>query len=171
MEISLDLTEWAGETKYSQREVKIGFRDMDAGFYEELTQFCLGRIVKIMFSDDPNYYFSGRGKSDSKIRRSRVTDGDMVFVCEPFRLARANTVISKTITTSGSMTLKARRMSVTPTFTLSAACTLGYGGATYSLAAGTHTVSGIIVTDRPATLTVSTSSSATVTATWRDGIL
>ena len=171
MDGALDMTEWAGETKYESREVTIGFRDMTAQFYDELTQFCVGRMVKIMFSDDPKYYLYGRGNADSRSVRNRIIDGDISFTCDPFRLARAMTSLSESITTSGSMTLRAKRMSVVPTFTLSAACTLGYGGNSYSLESGTHTVSGIVVTDRPAVLSITTSSSATVTAAWRDGIL
>ena len=172
MDGSLDMTEWAGETKYEDREVKIGFRDMTTRFYDELTQFCLGRMVKIMFSDDPEYYFYGRGNADTKSTRHRVTDGDISFTCEPYRLARSETVISQSYTNSASITLKAKRKSVIPYFTFSKTTTLAWGGTTYSsLPTTQHTVSGIVVTDRAGTLTVTASGSATIEIKWRDGIL
>lgn len=172
MDGALDMTEWAGETKFESREVTIGFKDMTARFYEELTQFCLGRMVKIMFSDDPNYYFYGRGESDSKTTRRRITDGDITFICDPYRMARAETVFSKSYSNSTSVSLKAKRKSVIPYFTFSKTSTLTWNGTTYSDIPKTqHEISGIVVTDRAATLTVAASGSATVEIKWRDGIL
>lgn len=171
----LDMTEWAGETKYNNREVTVAFRDMTARYYDMISQFCLGRTVKIMFSSDPLYYYYGRCISDNRSVRQRMLDGEMKFSCEPFRLARALTSVSVDISgdASSSIALKSRRKSVVPVITTSiidTTCT--YRGKTYSLT-GENTFSDFIITDRPNTLTVDYTSGTlnTVTITWRDGVL
>lgn len=170
MDGALDMTEWAGEVKFEPREVQISFRDMNETLHRALIQFCLGRVMKIMFSDDPQHYFYGRCDAIDAATARRVTDADMTFTCDAYRLSRIPTTLQTTVDESAEIVLRAARMSVTPTITVSAACTLEYGGETYSVEAGTHTP-GFVVTDQPQTLEITTESTATVSVTWRDGEL
>lgn len=169
MDGALDMTEWAGEVKFEPREVQIAFRDMSADTYTALVQFCLGRMVKIMFSDDLDHYLYGRCDAADVATERRVSDYDMKFTCEPYRLERFLTTVERTVDQSAEITLRARRMTATPTITVTAACTLEFDDETYELEAGTHEMSGIRITDRPKVLSVTGSTGITIT--WRDGIL
>ena len=160
----IDMTEWAGDVKYNTRTVSIAFRDMQETVYRHLLNFLLGRRVKIMFSEDPEFYFYGRCEYPDMTRESRVSDVTLDFVCEPYRMRHFET--SQTITSSG--TLTAERMPACPTITASASCNITIGGATYALASGSQTIKSIIIRDRPQTVTVS--NSASVNFTWRDGV-
>lgn len=167
MDGELDLTEWAGEVRYEPREVKLSFRDVNESAYRELVQFALGRRVKVMLSDDPDYYYEGRCGAIETDTERRVTDVDMTVTCGPYRLARAATV--KQIAANGQAYVRARRMTATPTVTATAACTIGYGGETFAVQSGTHTVAGLRITDELKQMTVT--GNATVTLTWTDGVL
>ena len=160
----IDLSEWSGEVRFEPREVSISFREMGEKYYHALVQFALGRMIKVMFSNDRDYYCYGRCTAIDADTKKRVSDVDMTVVCDAYRLKRVPTVVNVT----GSAALKAQRMTATPTITASAACTVTFGGTTYSLSAGAQTVDGIRITDRPQTMSVS---GATLEVRWTDGVL
>lgn len=167
----IDLSEWAGEVKYEPREVNISFLEMGERAYHSLVQFALGRMIKVMFSNDPDYYCYGRCTAIDADTKSRVTDVDMTVTCEPYRLKRNETVVSASVNGSGSVILRARRMTAIPQIKASKACTATFDGATYSLSAGSQTIPAIKITDRPKTMTFSTSSATTIEVSWTDGVL
>ena len=172
MDGELDLTEWTGETRFEPRTVQIGLRDMSSSAYDELIQFVAGRVVKIMFSDDPNYYFSGRCEGIEKSAQNRVTDIDLTFTCEPYRLARQATVKKLTVSGAGSITLKSARKTVVPTIKSTKACRATYAGNTFDLRAATQSIPVVKITDSAQKLSISNvSGSATLTITWTDGVL
>jgi phage-related protein len=167
---NVDLSEWAGEIKFGMRTVTVEYRDIDGNGHARLMQFLHGRRVKITFSDMPDVYFTGRCTDAEESRRKRVTNQTYNFTCEPYALKHTPTVIHRDVTGSGvEIALQAARKSAIPTITVTAACTLVYGDNTYTIAAGTHTIPSLIVTDSAETLTVT--GSGTITISWRDGVL
>ena len=166
---SLDMTDWAGETRYEDREVKIAFRDMRGKDYEYMLNKIHGQRCKIIHSVDTNLYYIGRCEdADIKTRR-HVTDLELSFSCYPFRMFIAKTTVTKTVTNGMTILLKARRMSAVPTITLTAACSITYKDITKSLAAGTHTIPEYVITQTGGTMTVS--GSGTITIQWTDGVI
>lgn len=166
---SLDMTDWAGETRYEDREVKISFRDMRGEEYGPMLDKIHGQRCKIIHSVDNGLYYIGRCEdADIKTRR-HVTDVDISFTCYPYRMFIANTAVTKTVTSGLTIPLKAKRMSAVPTITLTAACDVTFDSVTKSLTAGTHTVPEFVITQTEKTMSVS--GSGTITITWTDGVI
>lgn len=166
---SLDMTDWAGETRYEDREVKISFRDMRGQDYAHVLNKIHGQRCKIIHSADTSLYYLGRCEdADIKTRR-HVTDIDLSFTCFPFRMFTSKTAVSETVTNGLSIPLKARRMSAIPTITLTAACDVTLDGVTKSLAAGAHTVPEFVITQTAKNMTVS--GAGTITIQWTDGVI
>lgn len=165
----LDLSEWAGEIRYNSRTVTIGLRDMGGLLPSPLAQFLQGRKVKITHSEEPEWYYSGRCDTMPDTRRKRVTDYKLNFTCAPYKMAHTPTIIKRTVTDSAEISLRAVRKTAIPSIVVDDSCTLEYGGNTYSLSAGTHTIPTFLITDRPAILTVT--GDVNITIQWRDGVL
>lgn len=165
----LDLTAWAGETRFEDRKVQISFRDMQGEEYSLLLDEIHGQKCKIIHSVDNSLYYFGRCiEADAKTRR-HVTDIDLVFSCHPYRMTVVPKTIEKTVTSGLSIPLKAKRMSAVPTITLTAACSVTFDGVTKSLTAGAHTVPEFVITQAEKNMTVSGSGSITVS--WTEGVI
>lgn len=165
---SIDMSEWTGRVLFEDREVTVALRDMH-NQYGELLTLLNGRRVKVRFSDEDEYHYEGRCSSIERTTRSRVTDLTLKFTCIPYRMYDQKTEIVQSVGNATSISLQSALMPVVPEITLTAACTLTYQGQTYSLAAGTHTIAGIVVVDTSRELTVS--GSGKITLRWRDGVL
>lgn len=166
---SLDMTDWAGETRYEDREVKIAFRDMRGDEYGPMLDKIHGQHCKIIHSVDNTLCYIGRCSDVDIETRRHVTDIELSFICFPFRMYTANTVITKTVTSGLTIPLKAKRMSAVPTVTLTDACTLIFDSVTKSLAAGTHVIPEYVITKAGKTMSVS--GSGTITIQWTDGVI
>lgn len=166
---SIDLTDWAGETRYEDREVKISLRDMRGEEYGPMIDKIHGQKCKIIHSVAPDLYYLGRCEDADVKTRRHVTDIDLSFTCFPFRMFVPQTTVTKTVTSGLTIPLKAKRMSAVPTITLTAACTLTFDSVTKSLAAGTHVIPEYVITKAEKTMSVS--GSGTITIQWTDGVI
>lgn len=166
----LDMTEWAGDVRFSDRTVEIVLRDLNASpMYDTLVQKLTGRRCKVSFSEDPAHYLEGRCDKIERETRQRVTDITIELTCSPWRLNRAITKKTYSIGTNTKIKLKTERMPVIPKIVLSAACTLTWDGTAHALTAGTYTPDWLVVTDAGGTLTANGSGTAEIS--WRDGVL
>lgn len=165
----LDLTEWAGETRFENRSVKMAFRDMQGEEYSPFLDKIHGAQCKIIHSVDNTLYYSGRCVSAEAKTERHVTDVELEFSCHPYRLFIEPKIVSETVTNNLSIPLKAKRMSAVPTITLTAACSVTFDGITKSLTAGTHTVAEFVITRTQKSMTVS--GSGTITITWAEGVI
>ena len=83
----IDLTQHlTGEVHYEPREIKFEFalladRSRWASLHSEILNYLHGKSIRIIFDDDPNYFYSGR-----------VTVGDMGVAKETATLAMTATV-------------------------------------------------------------------------------
>lgn len=161
----LDMSEWAGDVTFNTRKVTVAFRDMSAADHDHVVNFLLGQRVKIRFSEDPDFYYTGRCEIPTRTTQRRVTDFSFDFTCEPFKLRNFLT----TQEVKRFANLRAERMSAQPTITASAACTATFGGREFALEAGEQTLRDFVITRRPTRLEVS--DGATLTLVWRDGRL
>ena len=165
----LDLTDWAGETRFESREVKMAFRDMRGEEYSPMFDKIHGAVCKIIHSVDNTLYYSGRCINADAETKKHVTDVELEFSCAPYRLYTQPTIITKSVTSGLTIPLKAKRMSAVPTITLTAACTLTFDSVTKSLAAGTHVIPEYVITKAEKTMSVS--GSGTITIAWTDGVI
>lgn len=166
----IDMSDWAGAVYFNSRTVSMTLRDLGRSGWRALVNFVHGRKVKITFSDDAEWYFVGRCESIESITRKRVTNTTLAFVCDPFRLAQNETVVTATATnTAQTKTLYTSRRRVVPEITVTGTVTLVYDGNTYSLTTGTHKPPTFIIDDTPRE--VSITGSGTVSIKWRDGVL
>lgn len=166
---AVDFTEWAGRVLYETRTVTVELRDMRerrSGVIREL----LGRRAELHFSDDPDWYYSGRCDEIEEARqKQRVVDLKMSFTCQPYKLASTPTVIAGTVTTSKAFKLKARRMPVIPVINSTGSASISIDGQSYSLSSGDNVIAAAKLTDAEKTITVT--GSVTVKFTWQDGEL
>lgn len=167
----LDLSEaLTGDVTYANRTIKLqlaGSVSLESWYQRCLRIFNAyhGRAVDVIFDDDPGHYYHGRA-SVSDPQRVR-NGGQFVFSvdAEPFRYETALTTVS----IRGSGTIANTRMPVCPAITASAACNLVVGTVTYALASGSQTLPALIFPEGDTTVTVS--NSATVTFSFRKGVL
>lgn len=164
----LDMTEWAGIIRYNTRNVSFGVRDLSGHWWRELVNFCHGRNVKITHSLDEEHYYFGRIRA-SHTTQEHITDVELEAVCNPYRLCHTETIITKAVTGSATVSLEALRRPVTPTVTVSAEMNLTYLGTGITLPAGTHQVDDLILSETPVSVTIT--GTGTITFKWRDGVI
>lgn len=163
---SIDITEWSGDVRYQDREIVVELRDM-GNYYKTLIKKLNGRMCNIMFSDDIAHYYLGRCVRISTNTEKHVTDIEIGFLCSPWKLSKANTVISQAVSTNN-ISLRADRKPCIPKVVLTNACTLTWDGTSHEMTAGTTYPSWLIITDTAKTLGVS--GSGTITIEWQNGV-
>lgn len=165
---SLDLTEWAGEVRFEDRKVNLAFRDMQGDAYIPMLNLIYHSKCKIIHSADDDYYYLGRCVSAEPKTRRHVTDLELEFSCQPYRLSVEPTTVEESVS-ADPIFLQTEGMSVIPEITLTNDCDVTFGGVTKSLEAGTHTVPEFVITKIGGNMTVS--GSGTITIAWTEGVI
>ena len=132
-----------------------------------------GRQCKITIDDDPDYYYWGRVAVDKHASDSILHTITVVATCQPYKLRQVETTVSDSLTTANkTLNLLGERMAVVPTITVSATTTLTWKGNTFSLAAGTHKVLDIELTEGSNSLQAKTTTgTGTITIKYQKGAL
>ena len=178
---NLDLSEaLTGDVTYSNRELKLELASSVSiqSWYEK----CLhifntyhGKIVTVIFDDDPDHYYTGRA-SVSDPQRVR-NGGTYIFTvnAEPFRYAVDETMVFLTASSGASSVTgtitNSGRMPVCPTITASKACQMVTGGITYSLLQGMQTLPAFILPQGNTSVKIQVTGGGTVSFTFREGWL
>lgn len=90
----IDLTETlTGQVHYEPRTIKFEFvtgapRESWASLYSDIMTYMHGRTVRIIFDDDPNFFYTGRvtvGDFETDKRHATLT---MTAECEPYKRER-----------------------------------------------------------------------------------
>ena len=158
---SVDLTAALGEVRYKDRECTFTFSCFPQDDFEEkktrISNLLNGTVCRIRLDKDPGYYYQGR-----------------CFVNEyatvvPYKLKTNVTTVTIRAGESVSAVLANSRKSVVPTITTTANATINFGGNTYSLNAGTHTILNIELKQGNNMVTVT--STAPVTFAYQEGDL
>lgn len=166
-----DATDAFGEVFFKNRELVLDMiypgRDFDDDL-SALVNYLHGKKRKIVFSTDPDWYYVGRlsiGNYDSSSHRLSVSAS--VF---PYKLAVEETVVTRAVSGSASVTLENDAMTVVPVVTNSAEMTLTWGsGNSKTISAGTHQIAGLELLE--GSTTVGVSGSGNITFTYRKGRL
>lgn len=172
---SLDETEELGEVFYEDRELDLGCVLPSSTWqtpYQNLCSKYHGKLVKIQFTNDANYYWTGRLFVDEYDAKAHSLS--MRAIVYPYKFKVQETVVTKTVMTSDTVTLTNGRMRVVPTVTISAPVTLAWGGLSKALSSSsypaTFRIDGFELAPDSSTV-VTITGAATVTITYREGAL
>jgi phage-related protein len=167
----------AGRVVFKTRKVTWTFKlypgDNWAAKYTQVSNAINGRACKITLDDDPDYYYQGRVSVDKYVADSILRTITVVATCQPYKLRQADTTVTNSLTTTAkTITLTSERMPVVPTITVSASTTLTWKGNTTTLAAGTHKVLDIELSEGSNSLQAKTTTgTGTITIKYQKGAL
>lgn len=177
----LDLsTALDGLVHYENREMTLTFITGEkisgknwADMLSTISNAIHGQRCKIVFDDDPNYYYSGR----CTIKKHSLSNGKQTIEieadCDPYKYKTDSTTVTASLTsTSKTITLSNSRKPVVPSITVTAQTTLTFDDSTYTVNAGTHKIPGIRLVSGSNKLTAKTvSGTGTITITYQEGSL
>lgn len=136
----LDYTEYFGEPKFSNRTLTFVFSTIKQPFleqYSRLQSLLQGRKVKIVLDEDADFYYIGRLSISAFTNEKNIGKISIECDCEPYKLKQTETVVTKTISGTETITLSNLRKRVAPTITASAEMTYSFNGMTATQSAGT----------------------------------
>ncbi|MDO5131451.1 MAG: hypothetical protein Q4D81_00530 [Eubacteriales bacterium] len=192
----IDVTEAVlGSVAYNNREITCEFYIIDenvrnwATLYSDIMAAIHGRKMRIVFDDDPGYYYVGRVSVTNWKSGRRHSILTVTCDCEPFKyLINAygddwlwdpfdfeyGEILddTKTVNSSAVVTLETLKMPVTPTFRANKAMTVAYLGKTYSIPANKDiTFYDLVLTEGTHNLTFKCSGTGTVKIMFTNGVL
>lgn len=139
----LDFTEFFGETRYNNRNLTFNFTSI-MHYSEQLAQDSTvknalhGKKVKIILDADRDFYYIGRVNVGDWTNEKNIGKLTISCDCEPWKYKINPTIISTTITDSGTVSLSNLRRSVSPKISTDAPITITWTGGSASLAAGNN---------------------------------
>lgn len=170
---SVDLTEALGEVKFKDRECAFTFTVFPQDNFEEkkkaVSNLLNGKRCKIALDKDPGYYWQGRCSINEYASDKNLHKIVVGAVVAPYKLKNAQTVVTVAAGSSVAKTLVNGRKTVVPTITCTATATIVLGGNTYTLNAGTHSISNIELKQGENRVIVT--SASPVTFTYQEGDL
>lgn len=190
---SLDLsTAIAGRIIYERRAITLNFgcgypMDKWPEVFSEILQNFHGREGKLIFDDDPMYYYAGR-MTVSEYSRARtlgtftisvnadpykyeLTASDEDWLWDPFSFEKGIIRDYKELEVTGSLslTVPGTQRWVIPEIMVSAVMTVNYDGKDYELKQGTNKIYDIVIKEGENPLMFT--GTGTVTISYRGGIL
>jgi predicted phage tail component-like protein len=190
---SLDLsTAIAGRIIYERRVITLNFgcgypMDKWPEVFSEILRNFHGREGKLIFDDDPMYYYAGR-MTVSEYSRARtlgtftisvnadpykyeLTASDEDWLWDSFSFEKGVIRDYKELEVNGSLSLNVpgTQRWVIPEITVAAAMTVSYGGKDYELKQGTNKIYDIVIKEGENVLMFT--GTGTVTISYRGGIL
>lgn len=190
---SLDLsTAIAGRIIYERRVITLNFgcgypMDKWPEVFSEILRNFHGREGKLIFDDDPMYYYAGR-MTVSEYSRARtlgtftisvnadpykyeLTASDEDWLWDSFSFEKGVIRDYKELEVSGSLSINVTGTQrwVIPEITVSAAMTVSYDGKDYELKQGTNRIYDIVIKEGENVLMFT--GTGTVTISYRGGIL
>lgn len=153
MDGAIDITETqTGYTQYQNRKISFEFiimagRENWPAIYSDLMDTLHGRKVRIVFDDDPDYYYTGRvtvGKWDAGIVTAVIT---MTAEVEPFKTNRLSSTKSCVLSEDGvTVTIQGTKKPVVPDITASDdGVEVSFRNSTYTLSAGVNHIPDIVI--------------------------
>lgn len=174
----LDLTETVfGKQYFTHREIKIRFGAVRAPeqWDSEMSRFrnlFSGKIVKLSFANDPDWYWTGRAQLSNFSRQRAIGQFDFkIPYADPYKYKTILTEYDVIPASIGRSQVCANdQMSVIPEFHATDPCTLAFGSITKTLAAGKNTFRDIVFEEGDNEI-VLTGTVGTVTISYREGRL
>lgn len=141
----LDYTEYFGDIKYENRTLKFEFETIVPQtqfpeLYSSILNALNGRRLKIVLDEDANFYYMGRISVSAFTQNKGIGSIKIECDCEPYKYKKNQTVVSKAVSGSATITLANMRKRVVPTITSNATMTYEFGGRTIQHNAGTFII-------------------------------
>lgn len=161
-----------GHMQYHRRMITMEFsilaeRETWPEKHSNIMDLLHGEDMDLILDDDPEFCYTGT-LSVSAFDPQKVTSGVTITMnAEPYKTRIETTVQSFTVSGSLTATIDGRKKPVCPLITASAAMTMTYGGASYSLKAGKNTLEDVIIREGSNAFTFKGSGS--VTFEYREG--
>lgn len=174
----IDLTEaLTGYTVYNNRQIvlELGGRKRSQdwpGFMSNFSNDLHGKSVKVIFDNDPSYYYQGRATVESDYEKgNEIARFTLTINAEPYKYSNQSTTepwlwdtfsfvdgvirYYNQLQVDGTAQIQVlgSEMPVIPVFTTSAAMQVEFGGKTYDLAAGNNKIYDIVLMNQTYTLT------------------
>lgn len=145
---SKDLSDVFGGIKYENRLVTINFDLLiDIGDWatirRNIVNFLHGKIRKIIFDIDSDFYYKGRCKVTSFYNEKTIYKVTVECDCEPYKYKLNKTLVEYEVEESNTYQFHNLFKEVVPEITLSAPLTFEYEGIEYSLSEGVHKILNI----------------------------
>lgn len=171
----LDLSEFFGEVKYSNRPLSFDFSTivpqsefMD--LFSKVQNALHGQKMRIVLDDDSDWYYVGRiTVSEWKAEKS-VGRFTMDCDCEPYKYRYSETVVTRAVdNTTSQITLTNGRKSVVPTITTDAEFKVAFTGYSGTFSAGTFRIPELVL--REGKTVVRATGTGNITFSYREGVL
>lgn len=171
----LDYTEFFGDVIYEQRTLSMTFVvPISASFWQTFSTVANavhGHRLPVVFDTDPDWYYDGRVRVSTWEHDRGMGTIEIEVECDPYKLKKTETVVTKTVSGTTTMTLTNSRKPVVPEWTSTGSVKITFNGRTYTIGtAGTFVIPEIQLSQGNNVVTLS-DSTATVTATYREGSL
>ena len=172
---ALDLSEAFGTIRYADRIIPLTLyaRAPFDVLISSLAADVHGRRMNVIFDRDPTYYYDARMTIEDVERHWGYCELSLECRVKPYKLEQFETAITVLPTGIATVTLTNTRMPVVPSITVSAEMTLTFTiagvGYTINLAAGSHIVPSLVLTDGETEIDLTGTGS--ITFTYRKGAL
>lgn len=170
----LDLTEFFGAVKYSNRQLSFEFSTMVPqsqfmDLFAQVQNALHGQKMNIILDDDPEWFYVGRitvseWKAEKNIGKLTV-DCD----CEPYKQSIYTTTVTKVVSSNATISLANDKMPTVPTITTTKEFLISFGGYNDMYPAGTFTIPELELWEGNNQVYVE--GSGTITFTYRKGRL
>ena len=170
----LDLTEFFGAVKYSNRQLSFEFSTMVPqsqfmDLFAQVQNALHGQKMNIILDDDPEWFYVGRitvseWKAEKNIGKLTI-DCD----CEPFKQSIYTTTVTKVVSSNATISLANDKMPTVPTITTTKEFLISFGGYNDMYPAGSFTIPELELWEGNNQVYVE--GSGTITFTYRKGRL
>lgn len=168
----IDYTEYFGDVKFNNRQLYFEFETIvpQAQFpelYSRILNALNGKKVHIVLDEDPDYYYVGRLAISDFTNDRGVGSIAIDCDCEPYKYKKNETVVSRSVSGSATITLSNMRKRAVPTIQSSATMTYAFGGRSVQHNAGTFIIPALELVEGNNTVTVT--GTGNVSFTYQEG--
>ena len=174
----LDLTDFFGEPKYNNARHKFTFSAIELSETEFLSLISTvknalhGKKVRIILDDDPSFYYVGRVFVREHHNEKRIGTVVIECDCEPYKLKLENTVVSKAVNGTETITLTNLRKRAVPEVLIETdgSIRIEYQGSNiWDLGSGSFSLPELELVQGDNVVTVT--GTGNITFTWQEGAL
>lgn len=144
----VDLTEYFGQVRYDNRQLKFIFSVADGDFdakFSAIQNALHGKKLKITLDDDVNFYYMGRVFVDPWTSSPVLQKIAVTCDCDPYKYKQGKTIVSTSVATTKQLTLTNLKQAVSPKFTTNATFTIRFGTLSVTRSAGTFIIPEILL--------------------------
>lgn len=176
---STDVSDALGTVTYNDRNLELMYalypEDIDS-FQQKCTEVCNqlnGRRVKIVMSEDSDYYYEGRLAVEEYAEDKSLKQIKITAVVKPFKLKLKESIYTFSISSEPVVKkMTNKRMPVLPVIETDVNATISFSGNTFTVNPGRHRLPELCFSDSGVyALTVTAEGQGTMRITYREGSL